>query len=247
MAHQSPISSLPNMQSHSRLFFKVFSMVVSAIILLALIHPVSTFSKILQAGNAANADEEAPVPDPDDESSETNMTSPTMPTGLTATAVSSSKIELSWTPNARVAGYRIYEGRNLAGEATGATLTITGLQPSTKHCYAVSAYNIRGNKSVLTSEKCATTLPPEVYTISGRVTTSGGAGVSGVTMSLSGAATASVTTDANGNYAFDNLLSGKYTITPTKPNCTFSPSGALSVTINGGSQPKKNFTVAGND
>jgi hypothetical protein len=53
------------------------------------------------------------------------------------------------------------------------------------------------------------------HTISGLVT-GGGVGLSGVTVSLSGGATATTTTDENGNYSFVELPAGNnYTITPT--------------------------------
>ena len=63
------------------------------------------------------------------------------------------------------------------------------------------------------------------YTISGRVThPSGATGVSGVSVALSGAQTASKVTDANGNYSFTGVLeSGNYTVTPSNANFTFTP------------------------
>jgi RHS repeat-associated protein len=62
------------------------------------------------------------------------------------------------------------------------------------------------------------------YTISGRVTTPLGAGMSQVTVTLSGSAGGSVTTDANGNYSFTNLSLGNYTVTPSKAGYNFTPS-----------------------
>jgi hypothetical protein len=61
-------------------------------------------------------------------------------------------------------------------------------------------------------------------TISGRVTTSDGAPLGGVTMNLSGARSAKTITDANGNYRFagadtDNF----YTVTPSLVGYNFSP------------------------
>jgi len=61
-------------------------------------------------------------------------------------------------------------------------------------------------------------------TISGRVATAGGTGISGVSMALSGSQTASKVTDANGNYSFTDLLQGgNYTVTPANSNVTFTP------------------------
>lgn len=65
----------------------------------------------------------------------------------------------------------------------------------------------------------------ETYKISGRVANGGGTGISGVSMSLSGAQTATVQTDTNGNYSFENLPSGDdYTVTPSSPLYHFGPS-----------------------
>ncbi|HLM00944.1 MAG TPA: DNRLRE domain-containing protein [Pyrinomonadaceae bacterium] len=54
----------------------------------------------------------------------------------------------------------------------------------------------------------------DVHQIGGRVTESGN-GVAGVTVSLSGSATQSARTDANGYYLFE-VLPGNYTVTPSK-------------------------------
>jgi hypothetical protein len=68
-------------------------------------------------------------------------------------------------------------------------------------------------------------------------------GFGGVTVTLSGSQSATTTTDANGNYAFDNLLAGgSYSISPSKAGFTFAPilqqvvnlSGNQEVDFNGG-------------
>jgi hypothetical protein len=62
-----------------------------------------------------------------------------------------------------------------------------------------------------------------VVRISGRVTESGYP-LSGVTITLSDAAAAVTTTDANGNYSFANLPSpDNYTVTPSKTHYSFAP------------------------
>ncbi len=57
--------------------------------------------------------------------------------------------------------------------------------------------------------------PAPPYTISGQLTDSGGQGLSGVSLTLSGAQTATVLTGAGGFYLFTVTLVGDYTITPT--------------------------------
>ncbi len=83
---------------------------------------------------------------------------------------------------------------------------------------------------------------PATYSISGTVS---GATASGVTMSLTGAASATTTTDASGNYTFGGLANGSYTVTPSQSGYTFSPT-SLAVTISGANQTGKNFTATVN-
>jgi hypothetical protein len=61
------------------------------------------------------------------------------------------------------------------------------------------------------------------FGISGTVTLSG-VGLSGATVTLSGTAGATTTTDPSGNYTFSGLSKGAYTVTPDKLAYKFSPS-----------------------
>jgi len=66
----------------------------------------------------------------------------------------------------------------------------------------------------------------QLYTASGRVTNSNGFGISGVWVQLSDGVTVfgNVPTDANGDYAWTNLVGGEsYTLTPILANNTFTP------------------------
>ena len=61
---------------------------------------------------------------------------PSTPTNLTASAVSSSQINLSWsasTDNVGVTGYRVYRGRSLLTTVTGTSYNDTGLSPSSSY------------------------------------------------------------------------------------------------------------------
>jgi len=67
------------------------------------------------------------------------------------------------------------------------------------------------------------TTSPSVYKISVHVSDARGP-LAGVTLRLDGAKTASATTNADGNYTFDNLPAGGiYTITPARTNTEFTP------------------------
>lgn len=74
-------------------------------------------------------------------------------------------------------------------------------------------------------------------TLSGTVT---GPWVSGVTITLSGTASPSTTTNSSGQYSFTGLASGSYTITPTLAGYTYSPAPP---TINITSNTTQDFTA----
>ncbi|MET0649337.1 MAG: SBBP repeat-containing protein, partial [Pyrinomonadaceae bacterium] len=60
--------------------------------------------------------------------------------------------------------------------------------------------------------------------IRGRLTAPGGAGLSGITVTLSGAQSASRQTDADGFYLFEDLAAGgTYVVTPSKEGVSFEP------------------------
>ncbi len=84
---------------------------------------------------------------------------PVAPTNLTATAVSSSQIDLTWTDNAdNEKGFKI-ERNSLQIDIVGANVTSysdTGLDPSTTYTYRVRAYNDEGD-SAYSNDALATT------------------------------------------------------------------------------------------
>lgn len=71
-------------------------------------------------------------------------------------------------------------------------------------------------------------------------------GMPGVTVTLSGAASATATTDANGNYLFSGLNPGSYTVTMPNPGTGGVPSGyTLTADPNGGTiNPTYSLTLA---
>ena len=91
---------------------------------------------------------------------------PSTPANLTATAVSSSQIDLSWdasTDNIGVTGYNIYRdgGGTPIATITGTTYQDTGLSPSTLYTYNVSAIDAVPNESAQSSPASDTTNPPD--------------------------------------------------------------------------------------
>src|SRR3989344_2717527 len=100
-----------------------------------------------------------------------DTTPPSVPTGLTATAVSSSQINLSWTAStdpvvtgqatSGVAGYKVFRGGvQIATVTMGTSYSNTGLTAATTYSYTVSAYDTAAvpNNSVQSASVSATTL-----------------------------------------------------------------------------------------
>lgn len=87
-------------------------------------------------------------------------TAPTVPTNLSATAVSSSQISLAWTVSTDavgVTGYNIYRDGSLIGTSATNSYSSTGLTPSTQYTFIVSAYDAVGNTSAQSSSASETT------------------------------------------------------------------------------------------
>jgi chitodextrinase len=134
--------------------------------------------------------------------SSADTTAPTTPTSLTASAFSSTQINLSWTASTDavgVTGYRIYRGGTQIGTATTNTYSNTGLTASTAYSYTVAAYDAAGNASAQTSGVSATTQSVVSDTTAPTIsltTPTSGSTVSGTTVTLS--ATASDNTGVSG-------------------------------------------------
>ena len=82
--------------------------------------------------------------------------------------------------------------------------------------------------------------PPGDYSVSGTITNSAGAGISGVTVSNG---TVTATTNSSGAYTLTGLANATYTLTPSLSGYTFSPA-SRSVTVNGANVTGINFTGA---
>jgi chitodextrinase len=85
---------------------------------------------------------------------------PTAPTGLTATASSSSRVTLAWvasTDNVAVTGYRVFRDGPQVGTAPGVSYLDTGVAPLMSYTYTVAAFDAAGNVSDLSSPASVTT------------------------------------------------------------------------------------------
>jgi hypothetical protein len=82
--------------------------------------------------------------------------------------------------------------------------------------------------------------PVPTFSASGAV--SPAASGAGTTLTLGGAGTGTVTTDASGNYTFNGLANGTYTVTPSKTGFTFNPAN-LSFSVSGTNVTGLNFAT----
>ncbi|MRR18370.1 MAG: hypothetical protein EG826_18160, partial [Deltaproteobacteria bacterium] len=142
----------------------------------------------------------------------------------------------------------------LGGDATGTAITDAGgnygfpglpagnynVTPSrTGYDFTPSTRLVTVSGNSTGNNFTAAPTPEPTYTISGTVS---GAIIEGVTIQLTGAATASTSTDASGNYSFSGIHNGNYTITPSKDGYTFNPA-STAVTVNGADRTGNNFVA----
>lgn len=100
-----------------------------------------------------------------------DTTPPTIPTGLTGSAVSTSQINLSWTASTDdtgVVGYKVFRDNVQIGTTATTSFQDTGLAAGATYAYSVSAYDAAGNNSArITSINVTTqadTTPPAMPT-----------------------------------------------------------------------------------
>jgi len=90
----------------------------------------------------------------------TQAAPPAPPTGLTATPVGSSEIDLAWTASATagVTGYRIRRGGNVVATVGAAATSFhdTGLAPATTYDYSVTAVGADGTESTAATTSAKT-------------------------------------------------------------------------------------------
>lgn len=85
---------------------------------------------------------------------------PSIPANLTASAVSSSQLNLSWsasTDNVGVTGYALYRNGAFLKDVSGTSTSDTGLAPATSYTYYVRARDAAGNTSGNSATATATT------------------------------------------------------------------------------------------
>lgn len=127
-------------------------------------------------------------------------------------------------------GSGAYNFPNLAN----GSYTVTPTKAGSTFSPASDAVTVNG------ADKVATTMA-QVWEISGEVVDEDSAGVAGVTITLSGDASDSTTTNGSGEYSFGGLADGSYTVTPSKTDSVYSPSSDAA-TISGADEIVSDFT-----
>ena len=101
----------------------------------------------------------------------TVTTTPTVPSGVSASAVSPTQIALTWNAspdsNLGVFPYRIYRNGTLIRATAATSYSDSGLSAGTQYCYTIVAYDNAGNSSSASAQACTTTqtaatTPPSV-------------------------------------------------------------------------------------
>lgn len=89
-----------------------------------------------------------------------DTSAPSVPTGLAASSVTDTTVDLDWnvsTDNVGVAGYNIYTGGVSPVSVLENSVTLVGLMPDTTYAFSVSAYDAEGNESAQSSAVNVTT------------------------------------------------------------------------------------------
>jgi hypothetical protein len=101
--------------------------------------------------------------------------------------------------------------------------------------YNIVLYNKTGASSITVPF-----VPPQINSISGKIT---GDVLDGVTLTLPGDASSQTVSSSSGEYLFDNLAEGTYTVTPALSGYTFTPE-SVTVTIRYFASETVNFKAA---
>ena len=122
--------------------------------------PSTTYTYRVAAFDAAGNTSDQSLPASATTQAGGDITPPSIPTGLTATAVSSSQINLSWSAsddNVGVTGYKVYRGGIEIATTASTSYSDTGRSPSTTYTYRVAAFDAAGNTSDQSLPASATT------------------------------------------------------------------------------------------
>jgi chitodextrinase len=201
------------------------------------------------AGNLSQPSSPAQVTTPTPPTGDTQK--PTTPTNLTATAASTSQINLKWnasTDNVGVAKYNVYRGSTKIATVTTTSFGDTGLRAGTSYTYYVTAEDAAGNVSAA-SAKVSTKTKREVVGkgyITGKVTLEGTRKQGGAHVVLTVNGTQRIYhTNKQGNYSF-GVPAGTYKVTyygHDEVNASDYYPQTFNLTVNAGQTIVNNVTL----
>ena len=177
---------------------------------------------------------------------------PTAPSGLSATPVSSTQINLAWTaatdPQSGIASYRVYRGARLVGTTTTTTFSENGLTPATSYTYEVSAVNGAGLEGSRAGPVTATTHAPLLGDVKVNVVSLGsGIPAAGYQVQLSASGVLlTQPIGSSGSVNFSGLVPQTYTVTLQNlpANCVVDDGpNPRSLVVTGGSTASTTFRV----
>lgn len=177
------------------------------------------------ASNVASATTQAPAP-------------PAAPSALTATAVSTTQINLSWTASASSGvTYTVYSGGAVVTSGlSGTSYAVTGLTPTTSYTYTVVAVSSTGT-STASNPASATTQTPQPPAAPSSLTASA---VSTTQINLSWAASATsgvtYTLYSGASTVASGLIATSFAVTGLTPSTAYSYT-VVAVSTNGTSTP----------
>ena len=117
----------------------------------------------IRAGFGITSSNSPPPPTASPPPPTADTSSPSVPTGVAATAVSDTQVNLSWsasTDNVGVTGYKVFRNGTQVGTATNTSYQDTGLSSGATYNYTVAAYDAAGNTSAQSSSVSVTTPAP---------------------------------------------------------------------------------------
>ncbi|OGS19767.1 MAG: hypothetical protein A3J83_03380 [Elusimicrobia bacterium RIFOXYA2_FULL_40_6] len=144
-------------------------------------------------------------------------------------AISAVTVTLSGSDSGSIqtdaSGYYLFSDLGAGNYTVTPTKTGYSFSPSSKTYPSLSAAQDNQN---YTGTFTSTYTAPVTYYIKGSIKDTGGTGIAGVTVALSGGVDISTATSADGSYQFLSLTSsGSYTITPAKTGYTFTPANII--------------------
>lgn len=166
-----------------------------------------------------------------------DTTAPSIPTGVSGTAASPTRINLSWTAStdtggAGLAGYKIYRGGAQIGTSAATSYSDLTVAASTAYSYTVAAYDNAGNSSAQSSAVSVTTPAPPDTAAPSIPMGLGGTAASGTQINLSW--TAATDTGGSGLAGYKIYRGGTQigsTATTSYSDATIAPNTTYSYAV----------------